>query len=59
MAKAQIWLYSDLADEVVAGAFLRPIHDVQKALDEALKQAGKDAKVIVMPYSGSTPPALT
>ena len=59
LAKAQIWLYSDLADEVVKGAFLRPIHDVQAALDEALRQAGPDAKVIVMPYSGSTLPALT
>ena len=58
LAKAQIWLYSDLADDVVEGAFLRPIHDVQAALDEALRQAGPAAKVIVMPYSGSTLPAL-
>ena len=58
LAKARIWLHSDLADEVVEGAFLRPIHDVQAALDEALREAGPAAKVIVMPYSGSTLPAL-
>ena len=58
LAKAEIWLYSDLADEVVRGAFLRPVHDVQKALAEALDKFGADAKVIVMPYSGSTLPAL-
>ena len=58
LGKAQIWLYSDLPDEVVKGAFLRPIHDVQAALDEALESAGPNAKVIVMPYSGSTLPAL-
>ena len=58
LAKAQIWLRSDLPDEVVRGAFLRPVSDVQAALDKALAQAGADAKVIVMPYSGSTLPAL-
>jgi len=58
LAKARIWLCSDLPDEVVRGAFLRPVHDLQSALDEALKQAGEDARVIVMPYSGSTLPAL-
>ena len=58
LAKARIWLRSDLPDAVVSGAFLRPVADVQSALDEALREFGPEAKVIVMPYAGSTLPAL-
>ena len=56
--KAAVWLRSDMPDDVVAGAFLTPIKDVQSAVDEAIRRAGPQAKVIVMPFAGSTLPVI-
>ena len=56
--KAAIWLRSDLPDDAVKRAFLTPISDVQSAVDEAIRRAGPEAKVIVMPFAGSTLPVI-
>lgn len=56
LEKAQIFLVSELDDIKVKNVFLTPFPDVNSALREAFTQKGKDAKVIVMPYGGSTLP---
>ena len=38
--------------------FCTPYDSVQQALDDALAQHGPDAKVLVMPYGGSTLPCV-
>ncbi|RBP46878.1 nickel-dependent lactate racemase [Garciella nitratireducens] len=53
-----IYMVSGLKDEIVKEAFLVPFHDVNSALNQAFCKLGKDAKVIVMPYGGSTLPVL-
>ena len=58
LKKARIVLVSDLPCEAARRAFLTPAGDLQSAVDDALREFGPKAKVIVMPYAGSTLPAL-
>ncbi len=62
MAKIQleyrIYLVSDLPQEVTKNLFFRCFDSPQKALSEALKAQGKDAKVLVMPFGISCLPHL-
>jgi nickel-dependent lactate racemase len=53
---ADIYLVSDLADDLVRRIFLRPFPAAQKALDAALEKLGPDATILAMPYGGSTLP---
>ncbi len=55
--RADIYLVSDMDDELVKIMFMTPYDCIQSALDSALKRMGKDTGVIVMPYGGSTLPA--
>ncbi|NLM73354.1 MAG: transcriptional regulator, partial [Clostridiaceae bacterium] len=48
----------DLDDDFVRSIFLEPYKDIKQAIDEAIKAAGNNAKIIVMPYGGSTLPCL-
>lgn len=56
--KCQIYMVSELKEEMVQEAFLTPFGDVDSALQQAFEKLGKDSKVIVMPYGGSTLPVL-
>lgn len=56
--KADIFLVSDLPEELVKSIYLIPCNDTEDALDRAYKKCGKDAKVIIMPYGGSTLPCM-
>ena len=58
LQKAKIFLVSELEDNLVKSIFLEPYHDLQKAFDDAIKELGNNASVIVMPYGGSTLPYL-
>ena len=58
LENAQIDLISELSDDLVKKIFMNPQPDAQKALDEALEKYGEDAKVIAMPYGGSTLPVV-
>ena len=58
LAKARIFLVSDLDPEFVRGIFMEPFPDVDSALAEAFSQLGEDAQVIFMPHAGSTLPSL-
>ena len=58
LKKARVMLVSDLDDDFVRSIFLEPYKDIKQAIDEAIKAAGNNAKIIVMPYGGSTLPCL-
>jgi len=56
---AEIMLVSDMPDDFVRQIFMEPFPDVQAALDEALRRQGQSARVLVMPYAGSTLPVVS
>lgn len=56
LERAEIYLVSELAPEFVQQIFLTPFASVQEAFDAALARCGSDARVLVMPYGGSTLP---
>ena len=56
LENAEIYLVSDMEDEFVKSLFMTPFKSVQAAYDEAVKKLGGKAKVIAMPYGGSTLP---
>lgn len=53
-----IYLVTDMDDELVRKANMIPFHDLQKAVDTALVKMGSDAKVYVVPIGGSTLPVV-
>ena len=58
LKKAQVFFVSDWEPELARKVNFVPFGSAQEAVDEALKQMGADAKVIVMPYGGSTLPLV-
>ena len=58
LENADVYLVSELPDDTVRGAFLKPAASAQAALDEAFSRLGSDARVLVMPYGGSTLPIV-
>lgn len=56
LERAQIYLVSDLEPELVKKCFMTPFSNVQAAYEAAVQKLGEDAKVIAMPYGGSTVP---
>ncbi len=56
LEKADICLVSAMPDDYVRKIFMEPFESPQKALDEALKRKGPDARVHIMPYGGSVLP---
>lgn len=56
LEKADVYLVSEMPDELVEKCFLKPYHTAQEALDAAFEKLGKNATVIAMPYGGSTLP---
>jgi nickel-dependent lactate racemase len=55
---SDIYLVSDMEEAFVKSIFLKPYKSLQEAYDAAISKLGKDAKVIVMPYGGSTLPVV-
>lgn len=58
LQNAEIYLVSDFADDFVESIFMKPFPSVQDALDAAFAVQGKNARVLIMPYGGSTLPVL-
>ncbi len=52
---------TDLKDEIVKKAMMKPYRSIQSALDDALKEVkknGKQPKIIVMPSGSLTVPSI-
>ncbi len=58
LREAGIFLVSDMEPARVESMFMTPFSTVQSAFDAALAQHGADARVLVMPYAGSTLPIV-
>ena len=53
-----VFLVSEMRDEMVKKAFMKPYDNLQKAVDMAIDKHGTNAKFIIMPYGGATLPEL-
>ncbi len=58
LERAEVDLVSELDDDFVRSIFLTPYRTAQEALDRAFEKLGKNAKVLAMPYGGSTLPTV-
>ena len=58
LQRAKIILVSEMEDDFVRSLFMVPAHSVQEALDAAFEELGPDARVLSMPYGGSTLPKV-
>ncbi|MBQ7777369.1 MAG: nickel-dependent lactate racemase [Oscillibacter sp.] len=56
LENADIYLVSELEDELVHSLFMTPYHSVQEAYEAAVVKCGPEATVLAMPYGGSTLP---
>lgn len=56
--KARIFMVSDMPEERVRNIFMEPFTEVDAALQEAFKQLGSNAVVLLMPFGGSTLPVV-
>jgi len=58
---SEMWAVTDLEDEIIKKALLKPYSDIQKAVDDAIKETkkkGKQPKIIVMPFGSLTIPQM-
>ena len=53
---SEIYLVSNLAEEIKKNLFIKSFDSLDEAFSEALKVQGEKAKVLVIPYGGSTLP---
>ena len=58
LANADVYLVSEMPEELTRKCFLTPFASAQAALDAAFARLGASAKVLAMPYGGSTLPQL-
>lgn len=58
LEKVRIYLVSDMDARYVRSIFLEPFSSLEAAYDAARAELGDTAKVLVMPYGGSTLPRL-
>ncbi len=58
LQKNQIFLVSDLDDEIVERINFKPFKSVQSALEAAISEKGEESSVLLMPVAGSTLPKV-
>ena len=58
LERARIFLVSELEPDFVKSVFLEPYSDIETAIEDAVRIKGPDAKILVMPYGGSTLPRV-
>lgn len=55
---AETWAVCDLTDEQMKVVYLKPYHNLNKALEDSFAQKGKNASVIVLPFGSITVPKI-
>jgi nickel-dependent lactate racemase len=58
LERCRVLMVSELPEADAAKLFVEPFRDLGAALEAALAPLGPEAKVLVMPYGGSTLPAI-
>jgi nickel-dependent lactate racemase len=56
--KGEIWAVTNLDDETVKKAFMKPLPNLQDAVDEAIKKKGENSKVLFLMSGSITVPRL-
>ena len=54
----EVLLVSSMPHDLASGTFMIPYTEIKSAVEHAVHLAGNDAKIIIMPYAGSTLPVL-
>ena len=55
---AEIWGVTDLEDKDMEGAFIKPFHDIQQAINKAIEKKGSKAKVLFLMDGSVTVPKI-
>jgi nickel-dependent lactate racemase len=55
---AKMWGVTELKDKVMRKAFIRPFSSIQKAIDEAINEKGRSAKIIFLMDGSITVPII-
>jgi nickel-dependent lactate racemase len=55
---AEMWAKTDLPDETIESVHMRPVHDLQEAIDHALELKGNNAKILVLMDGSITVPII-
>ena len=58
MQWATLEAYTGLEDKRLEDIFIKPVHDLQKAIDDAIEKYGPDCKVVFMPQGSLTVPMV-
>lgn len=56
---SEVWGFTELADETLSGVFIKPIKDLQRAIDAAIGIKGKEARIVIMPDGSVTVPQVS
>ena len=56
--RSEVQAYTELEDEKLRSVFITPVHDLQKAIDDAIAKYGPDSKVVFMPDGSVTVPMV-
>jgi nickel-dependent lactate racemase len=55
---AQMWGVTDVEPDVISKLFIKPFSDLQTAMDQALEEKGKDARILFLMDGGLTVPLV-
>ena len=55
---AKMWGVTDVEPAIISKLFIKPFKDIQTAIDKALEEKGKDAKVLFLMDGGLTVPLI-
>ncbi len=55
---AHVQAYSTVSDDQLRSIFIEPVHDLQKAIDDAIAKYGPQSKVVFMPDGSMTVPMV-
>ncbi|MCK5684103.1 general glycosylation pathway protein, partial [bacterium] len=55
---AQMWAVTDVEPEAISKLFIKPFNDLQAAIDQAIKEKGKDASVLFLMDGGLIVPQI-
>ena len=55
---AKSWAVTKLSDEEMKAVHLKPYHDLSVALEDAIKEKGEEASIIILPFGSMTVPKV-
>jgi nickel-dependent lactate racemase len=55
---AEMWAKTDLSPDIIQSVYMKPVDDLQSALEAALQQKGNEAKILFLPEGSITVPII-